>query len=131
MINFLKRFMSKKKASPLYVKLKSALHRESNRVEINEAFYLGGEKYSKKSFNELLEFFENRKSLEELHPLEYKNDSDNLELYIVRDDKKKWFVIFLYDPYEVYQAEQVLKILSIKENQLKGVEGTLQVFPST
>lgn len=112
MMNLLKKLFKKRNISPRYTILTKALEKSKYKLSIKRAFYLGGFEYKEENYRATLNVL--KKDLNsELANLKYNAKADNVELYMAESEDGNKYMIFLYDPVELYHNERILEIQQV------------------
>lgn len=113
-MNLLSRLLNRKKQNPYYIKLNESLIRKGVNIDIKSAYFLFGIPYNESNFEELKKAVaENRiKEIKENRPYDVR--LDNIELFLIQDADDNRYIIFLLDPYELYETEQILEIMPVE-----------------
>lgn len=77
-------------------------------------FYLGGGPYNEQVYEEALKAITESRLDVFLEKLKYNVKEDNLELYLIKYNLQKAHIVIVYDPFELYQREEVLNIIPFK-----------------
>ena len=59
----------------------------------------------------------------------YNTQENNIELYLVEDDAEQSRLIIILDPVELYNREELLKVIPCNMTLLEGLEETQQIYP--
>lgn len=118
MMDFFRKILGKDKLSPFYSKLSKAIDRSDLQIDVEQAFYLGGFKYDEEIYQSLIEALNGRNFDKTFLKLNYDAQSDNIELYFVKDTEGNGHLVVMFDPVELYQPEEVLNVFSFDEKAL-------------
>jgi hypothetical protein len=128
-MSWLKRLFDMQDHDPYYIKIKTALHKMEIDKNIAEAYYLGGCVYSSENYKNILLSIANNTLFQFLNKEKFDVQKDNMELYLIsyRNDEKK--LIVLCDPYELYQTEEILKVISPYNHVKVQDERIKKIYP--
>lgn len=113
--------------NPRYSILSKALKRSEYSFPFEKAYYIGGFEYKEESYLATLKTLKKDLS-SELARLKYNAQVDNVEIYLIESGISTKYLIFVYDPVELYQFEKILDIHQIEGNELL-LNNPEQIFP--
>ena len=119
-----------KKVDPFYVKLKKLNHRHNFVDRINSAYYLGGVVYSNENYEKILQAISQNGLNVFFEENLYNTRKDNIELFWVNDENKLSKIIIILDPVELYENEEILKIIVAPSSDLMNMlTMARQIYP--
>jgi len=115
---FGKLFKKDKAENAYYSKLSKSLIKRGFTNKVRTAYRLLGIPNSFENLDKLKRaILANRlKDLRDTTPFDVMRD--NLELYLVEDDKNECYFVILLDPYELLESEQILEIIPTSKTNL-------------
>lgn len=121
--------MFRKKNNPFYEKLKEINKRKPFLNKVKRAFYLGDFKYTSNGFEIIKNAIYQGKLNSILSEQNYDVREDNIELYLIENDLEQLNLIVIFDPYELYVGEDLIRIIPCDITVLSKINNIEQIFP--
>ncbi|QQT28768.1 hypothetical protein I6I99_15515 [Sphingobacterium multivorum] len=115
--------------NPFYEKLKAINRRKSFLNKVEQAFYLGGFKYTSNGYEIVKNAIYQGKLNSILSEQNYDVREDNIELYLIENDLKLLNLIVIFDPYGLYFGEDLIGIIPCDITVLNKLNKIEQIFP--
>jgi hypothetical protein len=114
-MNWFKENLRKRKKNPFYEKIEKLLHKDGFDNDITEVYLIGGCVYSSENYEQAQLSIKQNTLNNLLDTIEYDTQRDNMEFYLINYKSDVPKLIILYDPFELYELEYILKVFSCHE----------------
>lgn len=119
----------RKEQNPLFAKLKKLNHKHSFAKSFEKAFYLGGFVYTSENYERAIKAISEGTLICLLNEVQYNTLEDNVEFYLVQDEKRYYKIVAILDPVELYQREEVLDVIDCKDTSMYDQDHLQQIYP--
>lgn len=119
----------RKKENPYFTKLKNLNLKQNFVNSIVQAYYLGGVVYNNENYKNIIQAVQERRLSEFFQNGSYDSKQDNIELYWVRDNQEHINIIVVFDPVELYENEEILKVIPSVDDFWNDISGAESIYP--
>jgi len=121
--------MLRKNKNPYYKKIKKLLENQGLDTGMIEVYLLGGSTYNSENYEKALLAIEKNALKPFLDTNSYDTQLDNIEFYLIYYASGTSKIILIYDPFELYQAEEILKTFNFDHRVILRDVPMKLIFP--
>lgn len=128
-MNWFKEMFDRQDKNIYYKKIEKLLRKQGLSHNMIEAYMLGGSVYSLENYDKALIAIKQNTFKNFLDTIAFDTQKDNMEFYLINYKSEKSKLIIVYDPFELYEPERILKILPYCEDLNAQGISTEKIYP--